>query len=179
MPGTLMRSTASLLLGIALAIGGWRTGQVAGRNLRPAILLDLASEAAPVAAESGLTFLFLFRPGECPRLMAVLDLLNGIAPADGRVVGGLTVASHRFPAWRDLVRAEAIQFPVIRVPPLRVRAALAALGYGGGPLLLVFDGTGRVVHVSDLRDRRGLPELLAEVIRAHRAALSGGRVAAR
>lgn len=178
MPTSTMRTTVSLLLGMALATGGWRAGQVAGRSLRPAILLDLASAAAPVAAESGLTFVFLFRPNECPKLMAVLDLLNGIAPADGRVVGGLTVESYRFPAWRELVRAEAIQFPVIRLHPLRVRAALSALGYGNGPLLLVFDRAGRVVHVTDALDRQNLPGLLAEVIRAHRAP-SSGPVAAR
>jgi hypothetical protein len=172
-----MRTTTSLLLGVGLAIGGWRAGQIAGRNLRPAVLLDLATEAAPVAAASGLTFVFLFRPDECPRLMAVLDLLNEIAPADGRVVGGLTVEAYRFPAWRELVRAEAIEFPVMRLHPLRVRAALAPLGYDGGPLLLVFDGAGRVLHVTDALDRRNLSALLAEVIRAHRPARPGGRLA--
>lgn len=140
------------------------------RQFRPAALLALTTAEGLDARAPGVTVLFLFRPNECPKLMSVLDLLNRIDPAEARIVGALTVEEYRFPAWRELLRAQEIRFPVVRLNPLRVRAALTAVGYTGGPLVLVFDASGRLVHATDQLTDRGFPALLAQVLAAHRPA---------
>ncbi len=169
----------ALACGIGFAVGGWRAGRAAAPFLRPAGILQFLPTPVPAPGATDLTFVFLFRPAECPRLMSIIETLNDIAASEGRVVGALTVEEYRFPAWRDLARAEGIRFPVTRLHPLLARLALHPLGYGDGPLLVVLDGTGRVVHASNALAQRELPALLAQLIRIHHPAASGGSLADR
>lgn len=150
----------SLALGLLLGYAGWRGAEHLLQQGRPARLLEQAKEAAPARPVSGLTALLLFGPAECPRLMNVVDLLNDLTGRGVRIVGVLTVEEYRMPDWHLLVKAERIQFPVYRLDPAKARAATASLGYAGSPLLLVFDGDGRVLLATDALTQRGLKAFL-------------------
>jgi hypothetical protein len=155
---------ASLACGALLGVAGWRGVTYLEQEARPARLLELAERVAPHSPRGSTTVLFVFGPNECPKLMSVIELLNRMGRSRVRIVGALTVEEYRFPGWRELIEAEEIAFPVMRIDPGRVRAALAPLGYGSGPLLLIFDPEGRVIHVSTGLEQPGLAALLARVI---------------
>lgn len=143
----------SLALGLLLGYAGWQGAEYLVREGRPARLLERAVATAPDTPKSGLTAVFLFRPEECPGLMNVVDLLHDMELEGVRVVGALMVEEYRLPDWHLLVAAQRIRFPVFRLDPAKARASVASLGYGGGALLVVFDGEGKIVLATDTLDR--------------------------
>lgn len=161
---TLLPLLRSLACGALIGVAGWRGVARLVRQGQPQRLLELAADAAPGNAGTGVTIVFLFRPNECPKLMSVIELLNRIPPSRARVVGALTVEEYRFPGWRELIDAEEIHFPVIRLDPGQVRSAVGHLGYGRGPLLMLFDRDGRVVHITAGLEQRDLADLLDRII---------------
>lgn len=149
----------SLALGLLLGYAGWRGTEFLLQEGRPGRLLERAAEVAPGDPPTGLTAVLLFGPDECPSLAAVLDHL-GQASGDMRVVGALMVEEYRMPDWKLLIKAQRITFPVYRLDPARARASTHALGYRGGPVLLVFDRAGRLVLATDDLEYRGFRSFL-------------------
>ncbi|HXI21382.1 MAG TPA: hypothetical protein VNH46_09865, partial [Gemmatimonadales bacterium] len=106
------------------------------------------------------TVVLLFRPAECPKRMALVELLNRLQRRGARVEGRLMVDPHHFPGWPDLVRANGIGFPVRPIPVARGAALAAELGYDRTPLVVVYDSLARMELATDLPEQGALAAFL-------------------
>jgi hypothetical protein len=84
--------------------------------------------------------LFIFRPGDCPRSLQVIEVLNTLHDGKSAVVEGLLEADTLSPAlFRELATAYKIRFPVRAGHVAQFADRLNALGVVDLPVTLVFD----------------------------------------
>jgi hypothetical protein len=166
-PPRVLAATLPLLLGAGLALASWD----AVGHLRAVSVQELIAEgsraATPGDADSW-TAVLIFRPLECPGMMAAVDWLNRLAGPRLSVRGLLLVDASAFPDWPDLMLANQIRFPVSAVTVDRGLRALHQLGGLGTPAIALLDPQHRLRLATNLTGDDTLAGMIARSVQESR-----------
>jgi len=170
-PPRVLTAALPLLMGAGLALASWD----AAGHLRAVSVQELVREgsaaATPGDSDAGRwTAVLIFRPLECPAMMAAVDWLNRLSGPRLSVRGLLLVDRSTFPDWPDLLLANQIRFPVSAVAVDRGLRALHQIGGFGTPAIVVFDADHRLRLATNLTGDDTLAAIIARSVQESRGA---------